>query len=159
MKSPDDPGDPSASDDPDHPVLLNDEAQRNHPEVSLLNLQRAYDFRDNFLSQTVLGKKYIRYHYKIAEYPNETSIIQSNFTQCYDFALDLYEIADILENGSDSTIVFDNTFRQNALGMLNLYRSEPNLNSEIRIVLDSIELDLSRFVNKPRGYIISFSGN
>jgi len=153
-KAPDDPGSTGASDDPDHPVLLNDEIEKNHPDVQPIDLKRAYSFRDEFLKNSKLGSKYIDYHYKIAEYPNEAVIILNNFNDCYHFAIELYKIADRLESGADSTIVFNGEFYNEAMNIMALYRDEPTLDPSIHAVLDSIESDLNKFVNKDRGYII-----
>lgn len=152
--APDDPGDPSASDDPDHPVLLHDEVESNHNTLENIDLQAAYDFRDNFLANYYKGQTYIDYHYAIAEYPNELQIIINNFQLCYDFAMSTYDVADRLQNGAGTDTVFTADYVNLAQGLIDVYRDEISDTSSIQGVLDNIEVDLALYVNKSRTFII-----
>jgi len=149
---------PGLSDDPDHPVLLNEVITNDYPDLDTCALQDAYDFRDDFLSNYPNGVTYINRHYKIARYKFENQIIKDNFWKSINFAKASFEAANTLQNGSDDEIVISDDYYNQAIEMMNLYRNYLSDTSSILLTIDSIETDISLLKGKERSEVIDFLG-
>jgi hypothetical protein len=129
--------------------------EMNVSQDSLLDNERGYDFRDNFMKfYEVKGVEYGQHYYNIGVIIKEyNTITHSNFYDHLNFAYKVYQVVDILQYGQDSDVPVSSIFYGDALNMINFYRGFSN-ESSFQNSLDAIEADLFNFVGKTRAEIL-----
>ncbi|TDE12472.1 hypothetical protein [Dyadobacter psychrotolerans] len=119
-----------------------------------LNTAEAYNFRDNFMSKTKIGKSYTDFYYTISKVAiRNNGINAKNVVLHFDFATKIHGIAKKLQFGSDNDIVYQDDFRNEAQSFINTYRKLSN-DSTFLNALAIIENDLNRFKGKSRREIL-----
>ena len=121
-----------------------------NPYVSTLGIV----FRDSSMVNTVKGQRYIDYYYKISNVLEltETSIIDKiAFAQ---FGIKVYGCAYKLMYGDNNEIVYDNDDLTRFKFWIEEFRNV-TVNSEYQNILNDITLDLNKYVNKSRGFILN----
>lgn len=114
----------------------------------------AYDFRDNFLKQNTLGKKYVKYYYELSYFTKAKRIINAeNFWSHVELGTTLYKIAKILKNGNDSDIVVSGDYKSEIDKMLNHYKTCTK-NESLLYLLNDVEHDMSFFEGKSRKEVL-----
>lgn len=118
-----------------------------------LDLKKAYDFRDNFLKKSKLGKEYINYYYAISKVSQEKGILSKNFSDHLNFALETFKVAEVLQDDSNNEILISDSYEKSAKSLIALYRKEKD-NNEFQKILDNIEKDMYKFKGKRKSEII-----
>jgi hypothetical protein len=124
-------------------------------DLSGLVQSAAYDFRDNFLRNYTLGRKYIVYYYKLSYAITAINPISTdNFSENLSVALALYSIASRLQYGANDLIVYDDAVKNKLVTLIDKYKTY-STNADYQRILDIIKADVLRFANKTRATIIA----
>jgi len=157
-KAPDVPGDPQVRPSCDTRTANSTIETENH-DVPLLSEDNGYEFRDDFMEAYELGQQYIDYYYTISENSTNFNMWLNHFTECYDFAVASYEVADILLNGDGNEVIITQTYHDMAVDMINLYRSYTPSGDSFNDILDAIEGDMDTFLDLTRDEVIAILEN
>jgi hypothetical protein len=124
-------------------------------ENDSLSLNRAYSFRNNFMSSYSIGTKYKGYYNTLSETGKVYNVVKySTLSDWFIFTQKVYSIADKLQNGNNSDIIVDLDFKNSAISKINYFRTLNNT-TKLHSILNDIENDLNYFYNKTRGQILS----
>lgn len=120
-----------------------------------LDIAGIYTFRDEFLSTTSVGRKYIHYYYFISyvqrQYPNLSELsLEDKFM----FIVSCYNVAKTLQQGQSNDVVITTAFKNEATSIIDNYRML-TANESYQNVLDDIEADLARFENLTKAEVIA----
>jgi hypothetical protein len=116
--------------------------------------QKAYDFRDNFLSNSIKGQDYINYYYLISYFTKFDNIDASEIPSYISFLHQLYGVIDRLEASDCNAIVSDNSFKTTALSFINEYKTK-STDLNFQNALTAIENDLNSFVGLTKSQIFA----
>jgi hypothetical protein len=115
----------------------------------------AYKFRDSFLVNYAVGRKYFQYYYKLSYVVRAyRPFTAGNFLQNLTFAKNIYLLANRLQFGQNTDIIVTSAFKSEATTMIDYYKTLSN-NTEYNQILNSIKQDLILYENKPRSQVIA----
>lgn len=123
---------------------------------SKLNLDIARDIRDNYMSKSTVGNRYINYYEKISQIVNslDTRTTDKSLTDYMTMYNDLVSIIETLKEGSSADIVLDIEKKGRFLEMIEYYRPISK-NKEFQTILNQIEIDLKNISEKPRKDVLN----
>lgn len=142
---------------PDFGVCLKDEIANLNENYgtgdSLPANSLAYEICDSGLVRFSKGRDYITYYYLISQEASESNCINAtNFIQHFNFAKDVFEVAQIFLNGDDLDVPISISFKNDALSLLAFYRNVESA-EYFQDILDIIEADINNYVGKNNAYI------
>lgn len=124
-------------------------------ESDSVSSSEAYGFRDDFMLNYSIGRKYIEYYYKISEVMHVNNTLDfSNLWDHINLMIKTYRVSRKLANGNSSDIIVDDEYRNLGLSMIQAYRTITT-NQEFRTLLTDIENDLNYFHGKTRAQVLS----
>lgn len=121
----------------------------------VVNVDSIYQFRDSFMSNSAIGRKYIAYYEYISsvinlfERPTSISILDE-----IDFLVSTVNTAYILQYGENSDIVITTDYYNKAISYINNYQAHITNESFVKALTD-IKNDLTYFKLKTKGDLIT----
>jgi hypothetical protein len=111
----------------------------------VVDIDLAYLIRDSFLMKSELGQTYHTYYYHLGKVAYDNNMINintiHNFYQIYTQTINAI---DIIYNGSQNSIPFPNTYKNDILNLIDNFRAN-TLNKETQLILNNIETDIREF--------------
>jgi hypothetical protein len=111
----------------------------------IVDLDLAYLIRDSFLMKSELGQTYHTYYYHLGKVAYDNNLINintiHNFYQIYTQTINAI---DLIYNGSQNSIPFPNTYKNDILNLIDNFRAN-TLNKETQLILNNIETDIKEF--------------
>ncbi|MBU0529446.1 hypothetical protein KKF86_06800, partial [bacterium] len=118
-------------------------------------IEKSYDFRDNYLSNSDKGNRYIDYYRKLSKYSISNNIIGEYYKEHLKITPVCVSIAHNVQYGSSQDqLLFNKTTYDDLKTIVKIYRNSPN-HREIESVLDYLEADLDKYYNKSKFEIAS----
>lgn len=133
----------------------NEEIIKQKVSVTPLDLQVARNFRDNFLNNSLQGKQFINYYYKINYILQGIDFTQKvNLLAQYNLELKLYSLVDKIQHGGLNDILFDENDKQYFTIQLNK-ASTLSSNQEFQGIITSLKNAVSNYANKTKASILA----
>lgn len=130
--------------------------QKNVRVSASLSKDKGYKIRDEILSKSKRGKKYIEYYYKIAQVSSRFKTVNSKTLISHiEVANELIRAADILENGAESDKVITKNAAEKISSLVRNYRSIAK-NAEFQNILNEIDSDLHYVTEKSKKDVLLF---
>lgn len=141
------------SDDEDDSHHETDELYNNLYENREIIFEKSYDFRDNYLSNSTNGRKYIEYYRKLSKYSVKNNLINKYYKEHLKITPKAVSLAYNLQHGKKSDeLIIDNNISNEVMDLIKIYRNSLN-HREIDDILNNIEKDLKKYTNKPKSVI------
>lgn len=119
-----------------------------------LSSEDAHSFRDNFMAESNVGRKYIIYYYVLSDFAlAEMPLTINSISDYYEFAIDCYAIKNIIENGSNNKVVVNSNFKEKALAKIEYFKGVTT-NIKILTILDDIKLDIINWHGLSKGALL-----
>ena len=143
------------------PYLLSDGNNHSDTHDSYSNLyanredifEKSYDFRDNYLSITQNGRRYIDYYKLLSRYSVKNNLINKYYKEHLEITPKAVSLAYRLQHGDDlNELIIDNDYYKSIKDLVKIYRNSNN-HREIDGILDKIEKDIEKYYNKPKSVI------
>jgi hypothetical protein len=120
---------------------------------SLPSSQIAYNYRDSVMTNFERGRRYTNFYYRISRVMVKKSTLNiNNIVQHFNFAKDVFTVAQVLFYGDLNDIPISTGFKNDALALINYYRNIET-ESSFQDVLNEIEGDLNSYCGKTNTYI------
>ncbi len=112
-------------------------------------------FRDEFLNNSIKGRKYITYYYTLgAELKKLNYYTSSNILSDFIFYQKVYFLANSLQNGSDNNTIISAQDQSFLLNKINQFKSLDLNNILYQTILNDIENDIINYTNKSKRQIL-----
>jgi Secretion system C-terminal sorting domain len=127
--------------------------------ATYLDLQLYREFRDQFLSQCTIGKKYIQYYYAMGDYITKTSKFNGEImVKSTKLAPQLYKTVRVLLNpNAQNEVVITKSQKNSFVDLLELYKGLSD-NRDYQAILTDIENDIAFFEGKTRSSLVNYLG-
>jgi len=119
-----------------------------------LSSEDAHSFRDNFMTESNVGRKYTIYYYILSDFAlAEMPLTINTISDYYEFAIDCYAIKNIIENGSKNAIVVNSNFTEKTLAKIEYFKG---ITTNIRIltILDDIKQFIINWHGLSKGVLL-----
>lgn len=119
------------------------------------NIEDAYNFRDNFLRKSNKGNDYIISYYLLSQYGITNNLVTKYPHEHMALLKDGINISLELQNSRyDNKIIISYSDYENIKNITNIYRKSEN-HTKIEPILDYLEADLNKYLNKSKAEILA----